>query len=216
MTQAGLSTQARGSVMKALTHSTLLKDLIRINMSSMHPESGREKVRILLGEDPEIFFGITSNLPVIINSIMGALTELATQMQDKYPPELLKSFMASLNDDIDAEEARKCLKAWAGLASSMLAASPELRESVIRTLLKEGPRIKADAINAFSSFINGITRDDPLAFSRFFSKVVENVDGKEFGAASATISNAFLDQKWRLASWAWKLVLGRLKKRLGL
>lgn len=216
MTQAGLSPQARGSVMKALTHSTLLKDLIRVNMSSIHPESGREKVRILLGEDPEIFFGITGNFPIIINCIMGALTELATQLKDKYPPELLKSFMSSLNDDVDAEEASKCLKAWTGLASSMMAASPELRESVIRTILTEGPRIKADAINAFSGFINGITRDDPLAFSRFFSKVMENVDGKEFGAATATITNAFLDQKWHLASWAWKLLLGRLKKKLGL
>jgi hypothetical protein len=202
--------------MNALTRSTLVKDLIRVRMISMRQESGRNTVKTLLGADPEVFFGITSSLPVFINSLIGALSELANQLKDKYPPELLKSYTASLNEDIDMKAARECGKAWADLASAMLHASPELRTSVIRAILNEGPKIKADAINAFSRFVNGITRDDPQAFSRFVSKVIENVDGEEFGNAAIAMTNAFLDQKWRLASWMWKLLRGRVKKKLGI
>jgi hypothetical protein len=214
MNQSGLSAQAQGGILKAVLRSTLLKDLVRVKMSSIHPDSGRHMVKTLLGEDPEVFFGITSSLPVFINSITGALTELATQLKDKYSPELLKSFMSSLMDDIDGDAARKCGKAWADLASVLLEISPELKEKVVRTLLTDGPLMKAGAINAFSRFVNGITRDDPQAFSRFVSKVMENVEGEELGKAAAVMTNALLDQKWHLASWTWKLAKRRIKKRL--
>ena len=216
MTQAGSSTQAQGSILKALMRSTFVKDLIRINMSSMHPDSGRNAVKTLMGDDPEVFFGVTSGLPVVVNTLTGALTELATQLKDKFPPELLKSFMLSLADDIDRDAARECGKAWAALASAMLKASPELRPLAVRTLLAEGPKLKAGAINAFSRFVNGITRDDPQAFSRFVSAVIGNVDEEEIGRAAAAMANAFLDQKWHIASWTLRLVKGRVKKRLGI
>jgi len=43
--------------------------------------------------------------------------------------------------------------------------------------------------------------------------VTENIDGKELSKAAATVTNAFLDQKWHLASWFWKLLWGRVKKK---
>ncbi|HOS97380.1 MAG TPA: hypothetical protein PLR71_01900 [Deltaproteobacteria bacterium] len=216
MTQAGPSAQNRGGILKALMRSTLTKDLLRINVSSMSPDSGRRTVKTLLGDDPEVFFGISGGLPVFINSMTGALTELATQLKDKYPPELLKSFMASLAHDIDREAARECGRAWADLASAMIKASPELRTILIRAILSEGPAIKAGAVNALSRFVNGITRDDPQAMSRFVAAVMEKVDHEELGRAGAALTNALLDQKWRLASWTWKLVRGRVKKRFGI
>ncbi len=216
MRQAGPSAQDRGGILKSLMRSTLVKDLIRVKMNSLHPGSGREMVKTLLGDDPEVFLGVSGGLPVFINSVTGALTELAIQLKDKYPPELLKSFMASLVDDIDREALGECGKAWAGLASAMIKASPELETTLIRALLSEGPRIKAGAINAFSRFVNGITRDDPQAFSRFIATVMENVDGEELAKAATTMTNALLDQKWRLASWTWNLVRGRVKKRFGI
>lgn len=215
MMQAGSTSQGHGDILKALLRSTLVKDLIRINMNSRHPDSGRNTVKTLMGEDPEVVFGITGSLPVVVNNMTGALTELASQLS-RLPPELVKSFMASLADDIDRDAARECGKAWANLASSMLQASPELKTLVIQTILAEGPRINANAINAFSRFVNSITRDDPEAFSRFVSRVTENVDGKELSKAAAAMTNAFLDQKLQLGSWLWKLVRGRMKKKFGI
>ncbi len=214
MNQSGSSAHAGGGILKALLRSTLLKDLIRIRMNAVHPESGRTMARTLLGEDPEVFFGIAGGLPVIVNSALGALTELAVQLKDKYPPELLKSFMSSLLDDIDRDAAHECGRAWADLTQTVLQASPELKDLMIRTVLARGPGIKAGAINAFSRFINGITRDDPQAFSRFVSEIFEKVDGRELGQAASAMTCAFLDQKWHLASWVFELMKGRMKKRL--
>lgn len=213
--QTGSTPQGHGDILKALLRSTLVKDLIRINMNSRHPDSGRNTVKTLMGEDPEVFFGIAGGLPVAVNNMAGALTELATQL-NKLPPDLVKSFMASLADDIDRNAVRECGKAWANLASSMLQSSPELKVIVVRTILAEGPRINANAINAFSRFVNGITRDNPEALGRFVSGVTENVDGKELSKAAAAMTNAFLDQKMHLGSWLWKLVRGRMKKKLGI
>lgn len=214
MIQAATTPQVHGDVLKALLRSTLVKDLIRINMNAKNPDSGRNAVRTLMGEDPEVLFGITGALPVVINNLTGALTELAIQL-NKYPQELTKAFMTSLADDIDRDAAKECGKAWVDLAGAMLQASPELKALVVRTILAEGPRINANAINAFSRFVNGITRDNPEAFSRFVTIVTENVDGKELSKAAATLTNAFLDQKWHLASWFGKLVWHRVKKRFG-
>jgi hypothetical protein len=131
MTQTTTSPQGHGDILKALLRSTLVKDLIRINMNAKNPDSGRNKVRTFMGEDPEVLFGITGTLPVVVNNLTGALTELAIQL-NKYPPELTKAFMASLADDIDRDAAKECGKAWVDLAGAMLQASPELdRKSVV-------------------------------------------------------------------------------------
>jgi len=214
MNLTGSTAQIRRSVLETILRSTLLKDLIRMKMSTIHPDSGRKAVKTILGEDPEVFFGIAGGLPVLVNSALGALTELAVQLKDKYPPHLLKSFLASLLADIDWEAATECSQAWADLVKTLLQASPELKDQVVLTLLYKGPGIKAGAINSFSGFVNGITRDDPQAISRFLSEVFAKVDGQELGKAAATMANALLDQKWRLASWVFELIKGRMKKRL--
>jgi hypothetical protein len=76
--------------------------------------------------------------------------------------------------------------------------------------------LKGGSVNGLSRFVNDITREVPGAFGRFFSSMFEEVDGKDLEKAAATIANALLDQKWRLASWAWRLVKGRVKKRFGI
>ncbi len=215
MTGAGSRAQARGDILKALLSSSLVKDLIRLKMSSLRPDSGRNAVQTLMGGDPEVLFGIIGSAPVFINGMMGALTELAILLRNNHPPELLKSFTASLARDIDREAARECAQAWAELASTMLESSPEFRAHAVKALLTEGPRLKAGAINAFARFVNGITRDDPGALGRFVSGVIRGVDREEMGKASAAIANAFLDQKWGLVPWTWSLVKGRVKRTLG-
>ena len=215
MTRTGPSTQAQAGILKALVSSTLVKDLVRLKMGSLRPDSGRNAVQTLMGTDPEVLFGIVGSVPAMVNSMLSALTELAVVLKKNHPPELLKSFTASLAGDIDRVAARECTKAWVDLASTMLEASPELRANAVRAILNGGPKLKAGAINAFSRLVNGITRDDPEFLGRFVSEVIRGVDGLELGKASAAIANAFLDQKWGLASWTWSLVKGRVKRRFG-
>lgn len=215
MKEARSLAQAQGGLLKAFVSSGLVKDLIRLNVSAMRPDAGRNAVKTLMGEDPEVFLGIVSGLPVVVNSALGGAAELGARLKNTFTPELLKSFAASVAGDIDREAARECGRVWAGLAADVLRASPELRTLAVQALLARGPKILADSVNSFSRAVNGITREDPEALSRFMSAAIKDIDGKELGKAAALMANALLDQKMNLGSWAWGLVRDRVKRSLG-
>ncbi len=208
-------THNRSGVIKGIIRSPLFKDILRTNLNEVDPHTGSSFVKILMGEDPEVFFGLISSLPVFINVIIKASTEFAVQLKDKYPPEMLKAFLTSLYDEIDKDALRQCGKAWTELALSQWKTSPELRQAATGFLLSSGPKIKAGAINGLARYINAITQNNPQAFSIFIGSVLRNIDGKEVGKATHTLAGAFLDQKWHLTSWAWNLVRNRVKKRFG-
>jgi hypothetical protein len=207
-------TQPKSGIIKALMRSPLFKDILRTNLNEMDSNSENSSIRTLMGEDPEVFFGLISSLPTFINNLIKAFTELAIQLKDKYPPDMLKLFLMSLAEDIDKDAARQCGKAWMDLFSSLWGASPELRQAASGFILSSGPRIKAGAINAVARFVNTVTRNNPQTFSTFITSVLRNIDGPEVSKATLTLTGAFLDQKWHLTSWAWRLVKGRVRKRL--
>ena len=205
----------RSGVIKGIIRSPLFKDILRTNLNEVDPRTGSSFVKTLMGEDPEVFFGLISSLPMFINVLIKASTEFAVQLKDKYPPEMLKAFLTSLYDDIDKDALRQCGKAWTELAASLWKASPELRQAATEFLLSSGPKIKAGAINGLARSINAITQNYPQAFSIFIASVLRNIDGHEVGKATHTLAGAFLDQKWHLTSWVWNLVRNRVKKRFG-
>jgi hypothetical protein len=206
-------TQNRSGIIKALMRSPLFKDILRTNLNEMDPRTGSTLVKTLMGEDPEVFFGIVSSLPMFINLFIKTCTEFAIQLKDKYPPEMLKPFLMSLAEDIDRDAARQCGKAWMELLSSLWTASPELRLSAAGFILSSGPRIKAGAINSLARFINSVTRNNPQTFSTFMASVLKNIDGPEVSQATLSLTGALLDQEWHLTSWTWQLVKARFRKR---
>jgi hypothetical protein len=212
--QSETFTQHKSGIIKALMHSPLFKDILRTNLNEMDPKSSGSAIRALMGEDPEVFFSLISSLPTVINNLIKASTELAIQLKDKYPPEMLKSFLMSLAEDIDKDAARQCGKAWTELLSSLWGASPELRQAAAGFILSSGPKIKARAINSLARFVNSVTHNNPQTFSTFMASVLRNINGPEVSKATLTLTGAFLDQKWHLTSWVWQLVKDRVRKRL--
>ncbi len=206
-------TQNKSGIIKALMRSPLFKDILRTNLNEMDPKSGNSAIKTLMGEDPEVFFGLISSLPMFVNNLLRASTELAIQLKDKYPPDMLRLFLMSLADDIDKDAARQCGKAWMELLSSLWGASPELRQAAAGLILSSGPKIKAGAINGLARFVNAVTHNNPATFSAFIASVLRNIDGPEVGKAALTLTGAFLDQKWHLTSWVWQLVKDRVRKR---
>jgi hypothetical protein len=207
-------TQHKSGIIKALMRSTLFKDILRTNMNEMDPNSGSSSIKTLLGEDPEVFFALISSLPMFINNLIKAFTELAIQLKDKYPPEMLKLFLMSLAEDIDKDAARQCGKAWMELLSSLWGSAPELRQAAAGFILSSGPKIKAGAINSLARFVNAVTHNNPQTISTFMASVLRNIDGPEVSKATLTLTGAFLDQKWHLTSWVWQLIKERVRKRL--
>jgi hypothetical protein len=207
-------TQHKSGIIKVLIRSPLFKDILRTNLNEMNSNSGSSLVKTLMGEDPEVFFGLISSMPTFINILIKASTELAIQLKDKFPPEMLKSFIMSLAEDIDKDAARQCGKAWMELLSSLWGASPELRQAATGFILSSGPKIKAGAINSLARFVNSVTHNNPQTFSTFIASVLRNIDSPEVSKATLALTGAFLDQKWHLTSWAWQLIKGRVQKRL--
>lgn len=207
---------ARNGLLKGIIRSTLIKDILRTNLNGMDSKAGKTAVRTLMGEDPEVFFALISSLSVLVNSLIGASTELALRLRDNFPPDLLKSFLASLYEDIDKDAARECCRAWADLASSFWESSPELRQAAGTFILNSGPDIKAGAVNSLARFINSSAEKDPEVFSTFISRVLAAIDTRETGRATRTLAGALLDQRWHLASWAWKLLRSRIRRRFGI
>jgi hypothetical protein len=206
----------RGSILQQILKTPAYKDILRVNLNGMSPKTGRSLVQTLVREDPEVFLSLISSLPVFINTLTSAAGELASQLRNMYPPETLKSYLISLAEDIDRDAMRECSAAWCELVSSLWEVSSDIRMQARKTILSSGPKVIADFINTSARSINSIVGDDPKTLTTFFSEVFENVDNTEIRQATMIIAEAFLDQKWRLASWTLELLRKRIRRKFGI
>jgi hypothetical protein len=168
-----------------------------------------------MGHDPEVFLSLVSSLPMLVNALISASAELAIQLKDKFPPETLISYLEALFDDIDKTDLEKCRTAWSELFASLWGISPDFRDRARKAILASGPEAVAGWINFIARTINNTTRQDLHALSTFLSGVLNDLDSREIGKATQGLAEAFLDQKWHIASWTWQLVKRRMRKRLG-
>ncbi len=208
--------RSRGGILKQFLKTPVYKDILRMNLNSMRPETGSQLVKTLATEDPEVFLGLASSLPIVINALTSACSELAIQLKDTYPPETLKSFMESLAGDIDTKAVGTCSGAWASLVSTLWEKSPEVRLKVRNAVISSGPGAVAGAINAAARTINTLLRDNPKVLSTFVSDVFTHTDKDEIRQATLGLAEAFLDQKWHLASWVLRLARNRIGRRFGI
>jgi len=205
-----------GGILKQILKTPVYKDILRVNLNEMNPKTGSSLVKTLVSEDPEVFLSITSTLPTCINALTGAVGELAVQLGNMYPPELLKSFLISLAEDIDKKAISECSAAWSNLLSSLWEASTDVRLEAKKTILTSGPKVIAGGLNTAARSLNAILRDDPDTLSTFVSEVLREADKNEIKQATLSLAEAFLDQKWNLVSWALQLTRSRIRKRFNI
>jgi hypothetical protein len=204
---------AKGGVLKEVLSTPFVKDIIRSSLQSRKPDKSHPLVVALIWQDPEVILSILGSLPPIVNSCVGALAETGNQLNEKFSPELLRDYLGSIINDIDADEFKALVEAYATMIKNLWEVSPELREAVSKTITQEVPPLIGQGINSATRFINDISKEDPRLISRFVSDVVANTNGSEFWDATHTIVNAVLDQKLPLVSWAWQLLRKRMKRR---
>jgi hypothetical protein len=207
---AGTMNRTGNGILKELLRTPVYKDLLRTNLKGMRTQTGSSLVKTVMGQDPEVFLGLVSSLPVFLNNLSSAAAELASQLSEKFPPELLMSYLEALFEDIDTE---KCRAACTELFASLWGASPDLRDRARKAILASGPKVIAEGINFLARAVNNTTRQDPKVLSSFISGVLGGLDHAEIRKATQGLAEAFLDQKWNLASWAWELAKSRMRKR---
>lgn len=204
---------AKGGVLKEVLSTPFVKDLIRSNLQSRKPDKSHPLVIALIWQDPEVILSVLGSIPPVVNSCVGALGEAGKQLNEKFSPELLRDYLGSIINDIDTDEFKVLIEAYATMIKNLWEASPELREAVSKTITQEAPPLIGQGINSATRFINEVSKNDPRVVSKFVSDVVANIDGDEFRDATHSIVNAVLDQKLHLFSWAWQLIRKRMKRR---
>jgi hypothetical protein len=205
--------EQEGSVLAELIRTPLFKDIFNNCLNEIDPKRGAATARTLLWEDPQLIMSLLASLPAVLNWIVGFLAEIGNQTADKFPPELVKSFMRNILEDIDNDALRDCADNYGRLIKGLLDESPEFKTAVIETA--KGPVASAagKGINSAVKYVNELHRQDPMFIKDVLSGVISNIDGKEFAAASTNFMNAALDQKPPLFSWGWNLIAGRIKSR---
>ncbi len=206
---------AKSSVIKEILSTPIIKDLIRANLKTATNESDPSLVRTLLWEDPEVSLAVLSSLPHLVNRCTGALSEGGRELDEKFSPELLKSYLTAMGNDIDIDRLKVCAEVWGRIISNLWESSPEFRQTVADYLSQNLPRVLGKGITSAASFINEINRQDPRAVSRFVSKTLDNTDKKEAEAAAGILFNAVLDHKSRFMSWKslWRFFRDRRRSR---
>lgn len=204
---------AGDGVMKEVLSTPFVKDIIRNNLQNIKTDKTHPLVNTLIWQDPEVILSVLGSIPPVVNSCTGALAEAGKQINEKFSPELLRDYVASILNDIDAEEWKALAEAYVTLGKNLWEVSPEFREALGKAITEEAPPLIGKGISSACRFVNEVSREDPHVVSKFVSGVVANIDGEEFKNATHTIVNAFLDQKLHLFSWTWQLLRKRMKKR---
>jgi hypothetical protein len=206
---------AKSSVIKEILATPFVKDLIRANLKSAAIKSDPSLVRTLLWEDPEVFLSVLSTLPHLVNRCTGAMFEAGREIDDKFSPELLKSYLTAMGNDINTDNITACAGVWGKIISNLWEVSPEFRKTVVDYLSQNLPRILGTMITSAARCINEINRQEPLAVSHFVSKTLDNMEAKEVEEAARIVFNAVLDQKSRFLSWKslWRFFRERRRSR---
>ena len=90
--------------LEELLSRPVFKDSLRSIIKNIDPESARRLVNTIMWKDQEVLLALLGSLPLIANTIITALDELLAQVNQKFPPELLKGFAESILADIDIDK----------------------------------------------------------------------------------------------------------------
>ncbi|MBN1636370.1 MAG: hypothetical protein JW920_07640 [Deltaproteobacteria bacterium] len=197
-------------ILKELISTPFIKDMLRVQMRSMVSKDYSHCKPTNLWQDPELTLALIATLPALINSGIHTVFQLVSEMGDKFSPRLLVQFTTSLVDDINQDSLKACGQAINKLATDAWRNSPELKQSI----MERGPGIIAESINAITTRINDLSRDDPQSIGTFVSDVISNLDTDELSDAAQVMAHALLDLKlFPILPWSGKLLITRLRKR---
>jgi len=198
-------------LMREILRTPLVKDRLREHLKNITVDGARSLVKTVLWQDLEVIFGVLGSLPAFINACSAAIGELAREVSEKLQPELVKGFVGSIMEDIDKDGLKDSIHAVATLFHNLLNASPELKMAAI----EKGPRAIALVINACTTWVNALCREDPALMSAFVTDIIADIDKPALSEATLNLADAVLDQQLGLLAWSGRLLKRRLMKRLG-
>lgn len=123
-------------VVREIIRTPAFREIIKLNLAAIDPDSARETVRTLLREDVNFSLGLMGTSPRMINYLAEAVLEFGRQLGG-FPPEMRGAFLTDVLAEIDGERLRQVPRVWAPILEDALLADPALRERA-RSVLCEG------------------------------------------------------------------------------
>lgn len=126
-----------GAFLKELLKKPAFKDDVRALLKGIEgPDTGRDLIRTFLWQDIELSLGLMAGLPVMANVLIRVFDEVLVQVGDKFSPDLLRGFMASLLDEIDKPALAGAIRKLRPMVDNL---APLFREAW-QEVVKEGER----------------------------------------------------------------------------
>lgn len=196
------SSAANGSILQEVLNTPFVKEMMWNKMVSIDPKDGAQLMRHFLWEDVGVLLSLVDGLPNILNYLIGFVSELIIQAEEKFSAPMLLSIIKTLAEQMDAEPLKK-----AGPAAVRL----------VQGLIKESgtdvPVAVGKAMTAMARGVNDIHAQDPARIPAYVQAVLANIDSQELSRMTTTILNAVLNQRPPLVTWAARLMAGRVRER---
>lgn len=112
-------------VLKELLKKPGFKEGVRTVLQNIDPDSSRRLVRTMMWQDPEFFMGVLGSVPSVVNSLTQGVDELLTQLNEKFPPQLLHDFIKSIVLSLDKKTLESIVRNGKILATQLWVVAEE-------------------------------------------------------------------------------------------
>jgi hypothetical protein len=99
-----------GTALERFLEGPDFRENVKAVLRNINPEESPELMRTILWKDTDLILAILAALPSIINVMTRAADTMLVEVNEKFPPELLRGFAKSLVDDMDKESAKRIVK----------------------------------------------------------------------------------------------------------
>lgn len=209
--QAEASEPVSARVLRQVLRTPSFREILHLHLNELGRGDGRSLVRALLREDPEVWLGVASTTPRLIDTVTESLVELGRELA-AMPPALVDAYLQEVIRDIDRETLRELSVVWApilaqalpgvlnttfdalaGAAAAVGALEPAARESALVRLM-QGVRTEraAAAINGLAAVVIRTGREHPTLF--------EDPPGPDWAALVRSIDHGKLREAVIVAS----------------
>jgi hypothetical protein len=207
----GATEPVAARVLREVLRTPPFREVLRLHRSELQRGGGRALVQTLLQEDPEVWLGLVSATPSLVNTITESLTELGRELA-ALPPGLVDGYLEEVVREIDRGTLRDLPVVWApilarglpgvlnllldsvaGVAASLGSLDPAAREAAMKRL-GQGVDTEqvAGAVNELAALIIGLGRDHPT--------LLESPPGPDWASLVRSIDHGKLREAVLVAS----------------
>jgi hypothetical protein len=198
-----------GSIIQEIIATPFIKQMFRESLNSARASSASELIKNIMWQDMDLFLSLIASSPLIVNSLVNALSEAGRQLDDKFEPKMLKEYLGGVLDEIDTASFSRMLETYGGIVSKLMERD-DVRDSVMKSIRETIAASLGRGVNTALKAINKGQDHDPAFIGGTIDSLTAGIDNKEAGRALMGIINPALD-RISFTKIIWHFITGRIK-----